>query len=112
MTGTAGAAIINDWRDRTRVISCKTVEEGEVKPVVTAAGMTKTMAPRAEDTLEESYIERMDSDVHDYYRNFTAAIRGEAEQIVKHNQMRRVLRVIEAAFESDKLGKTVDFEEV
>ena len=54
----------------------------------------------------------MDSDVHDYYRNFTAAIRGEAEQIVKHNQMRRVLRVIEAAFESDKLGKTVDFEEV
>ena len=34
------------------------------------------------------------------------------EQIVKHNQMRRVLRVIEAAFESDKLGKTVDFEEV
>ena len=112
MTGTAGAAIINDWRDRTKVISCKTVEEGEVKPVVTAAGMTKTMAPRSEDSLEESYIERMDSDVHDYYRNFTAAIRGEAEQIVKHNQMRRVLRVIEAAFESDKLGKTVDFEEV
>ena len=70
------------------------------------------MAPRSEDSLEESYIERMDSDVHDYYRNFTAAIRGEAEQIVKHNQMRRVLRVIEAAFESDKLGKTVDFKEV
>ena len=112
MTGTSGAAIIEDWRDRTRVISCKTVEEGEVKPVVTAAGMTKTMAPRAEDTLEESYIERMESDVHDYYRNFTAAIRGEAEQIVKHDQMRRVLRVIEAAFESDKLGKTIDFEEV
>ena len=112
MTGTSGAAIINDWRDRTKVISCKTVEEGEVKPVVTAAGMTKTMAPRSEDSLEESYIERMDSDVHDYYRNFTAAIRVEEEQIVKHNQMRRVLRVIEAAFESDKLGKTVDFEEV
>lgn len=112
MTGTSGAAIIEDWRDRTRVISCKTVDEGEVKPVVTAAGMTKTMAPRAEDTLEESYIERMDSDVHDFYRNFTAAIRGEAEQIVRHDQMRRVLRVIEAAFESARLGKIVDYEEV
>ena len=41
-----------------------------------------------------------------------ALSRDEIEQIVKHNQMRRVLRVIEAAFESDKLGKTVDFEEV
>ncbi len=112
MTGTNGAAIIEDWRDRTKVIALATPEEGEVKPVVTAAGMTKTMAPRNEDSLEEFYIERPESDVHNYYRNFTAAVRGECEQIVKHNQMRRVLRVIEAAFLSDKLGQTVPFEEV
>ncbi|MGM9642309.1 MAG: Gfo/Idh/MocA family protein [Eubacteriales bacterium] len=112
MTGTGGAAIIEDWRDTTRIVSMKKPEEGEVKPVITSAGMTKTMAPRAEDSMEESFIERMASDVHDFYRNFTAAIRGEAEQIVTHDQMRRVLRVIEAAFESDKLGATVPFEEV
>ena len=112
MTGTNGAAIIEDWRDRTKVIALATPEEGEVKPVVTAAGLTKTMAPRTEDSLEEFYLERPESDVHNYYRNFTAAIRGECEQIVKHNQMRRVLRVIEAAFLSDKLGQTVPFEEV
>ena len=106
----AGAAIINDWRDRTKVISCKTVEEGEVKPVVTAAGMTKTMAPRSEDSLEESYIERMDSDVHDYYRHFVNAIRTGCEQDVTYDHMRTDLKIILAAFRSAELGMPVGLE--
>lgn len=111
MSGTNGAAIIEDWRDRTRVIALSAPEEGEVKPVVTAAGMTKTMAPRKEESLEEFYIERPESDVHDYYRNFISAIHGECRQLVKHDEMRRVLRVIEAAFLSDTTGRTVPFED-
>ncbi len=109
MAGTNGTAIVHDWKDYTHIISCKLYDEGEVTPVVTAAGMTKTMAPRSKENLEESSIERPESDVHDYYRNFVAAINGKEEQIVKHDQMRRVLRVIEAAFEADKLGITVAF---
>lgn len=111
MAGVAGSAVIEDWRDRTRVLSCLEKVEGEVKPVVTAAGMTKTMAPRSEDSMETSYIERMDSDVHDYYRNFTRTIRGEEEQIVTHPQMRRVMKVIEAAFASAETGNTIRFED-
>jgi len=109
MTGTEGAAIIEDWRDRTRCIRNLDRTEYEVKPVVTAAGMTKTMAPRAEDTMETFYIERPESDVHDYYRNFIAATRGECEQLVTHKQMLRVLRVMESAFESHRTGAAVPF---
>ena len=111
MAGTAGSAVVQDWRDHTKIVSCLDKAENDVKPVVTAAGITKTMAPRSEEVLETSYIERMESDVHDYYRNFIRAIRGEEEQIVTHAQMRRVLKVMEAAFASDAKGKTIKFAE-
>ncbi|MCQ2427308.1 MAG: Gfo/Idh/MocA family oxidoreductase [Clostridia bacterium] len=111
LTGTCGAAVIEDWRDRTKCLCVKEWNDGPVKPVVTAAGMTKTMAPRAEDSLNEFYIERPASDVHDYYRNFVAATRGEASQIVTHAEMRRVMKVMESAFMSDRAGSVIPFVE-
>ena len=62
-------------------------------------------------TLETYEIPRPDSDVHDYYRNFIAATRGEATQIVTHAQMRRVLKVMEAAFLSDEAKAVIPFKE-
>lgn len=111
MTGTNGSAIINDWRDDCRIVSCKNWHETNVKPVVTAAGLTKTMAPRDEKTIAESFIRRPDSDVHDFYRNFAAATDGREETIVTHDQLMRVMRIMEAAFESDRLGRPVAFED-
>ncbi|MBO5898963.1 MAG: Gfo/Idh/MocA family oxidoreductase [Clostridia bacterium] len=112
MTGTDGAAIINDWRDKTRVVCCKDWSEKDVKPVVTAAGLTKTMAPRDEKTTFESEIERPESDVHNFYRNFVCAMNGEAKQLVTHNQVMRVMKIMEAAFESDRVGAPVVLDDV
>ena len=109
MTGRRGSAEVNDWRDRTRIVTCREWREDDVKPVVTSAGLTKTMAPRDEKTVDESWLERPVSDVHDFYRNFTRAMDGKEEQLVTHAQMRRDLRIIEAAFESDRLGAVVKF---
>mgnify|MGYP002590120288 CR=1 FL=1 len=39
------------------------------------------------------------------------AIDGKAEQLVTHPQMRRVMKVMEACFESDRIGQVVKFEE-
>ena len=109
MTGRRGSAEVNDWRDRTRIVTCREWREDDVKPVVTSAGLTKTMAPRDEKTVDESWLDRPVSDVHDFYRNFTRAMDGKEEQLVTHAQMRRDLRIIEAAFESDRLGAVVKF---
>ncbi len=109
MTGTNGSAIINDWKEDCRVVSCRNWDEKDVKPVVTAAGLTKTMAPRDEKTITESFIRRPESDVHDFYRNVVRAIDGAEKQIVTHEQLMRVMRVMEAAFESDRLGRPVEF---
>ena len=90
---------------------CKNWDEKYVVPVVTAAGLTKTMAPRDENTIETSVSPLPVSDVHDFYRNVCLAIDGKAEQIVKHNQLMRVMKIMEAAFRSDELGAPVAIED-
>ncbi len=109
MAGMNGTALINGWRDKTHVVLCETWEEHDVKPVVTAAGLTKTMAPRDEKTTVSYEIERPASDVHDFYRNFVRAIDGTEPQIVTHAQLMRVMKVMEAAFASDAAGRPIDF---
>ena len=112
MTGMDGAAIINDWRENTRLVCCKDWSEKDVAPVVTAAGLTKTMAPRDERTTVESEIVRPASDVHDFYRNFVSAVNGEAACLITHAQLMRVMKVMEAAFESDRIGAPVEMNDV
>ncbi len=103
-----GTALITDWREKARVARMKAWNEKEVLPVQTAAGITKTMAPRDEITLDEYEIERPLSDVHDYYRNYCAALDGKAESFIKLCEVRRVMQVMEAAFLSDEKKQSVE----
>lgn len=109
MKGTKGTALITDWREETQVVKCKHWHESEVLPVETAAGLTKTMAPRDSVTVDEYRLPRPASDVHDYYRNIAQAIDGRATQLVTHEQMRIDLRLIQCAFLSAERGETVPF---
>ena len=111
MAGTKGAALVEGWKTPCKVVYCFDENEKDVAPVVTAAGLTKTMAPRDGKTIAEYELPQPESDVHDYYRNFCAAIDGKTEQAVTHPQMLRVMRVMEAAFQSDALGTPVDFDD-
>lgn len=93
-----GTALIEDWQKNTKVARLKAWCEKEVVPVQTAAGITKTMAPRDDITVESYEIPRLTADVHEFYRNLCAAIDGTAEQYIKNSEVRRVLLVMEAAF--------------
>ena len=108
MRGTKGTAKIEDWQKKCEVAIMKAWNEKEVLPVQTAAGITKTMAPRDELTLDYKTIDRPVSDVHDFYRNFVGAINGECEQLILHEQSRKVLEVIFAAFDSAKKQRPVE----
>ena len=111
MLGTNGSALIQGWKTNCQVVSCKNWDEKNVVPVVTAAGLTKTMAPRDENTIVSSEIELPASDVHDFYRNVCLAVDGKAEQIVTHKQLMRVMKIMEAAFRSDELGAPVEIDD-
>ncbi len=105
-----GTAIIEDWQKKAKIAKCKHWHESEVIPVQTAAGLTKTMAPRDSITMEEYEIDIPKSDVHDFYRNFVKAIDKEAIQLVTHTQMRLDMKIMEYAFKSAELNQTVKFE--
>lgn len=100
-----GSALITDWREKCHVAKMKAWNEKEVLPVQTAAGITKTMAPRDSITLDEYDLERPVSDVHDYYRNFCKALEGKEALLITQDQVRAVLRIMEAAFASAETGK-------
>lgn len=108
MTGRDGSALIEDWGKPCHVVWCHNYNEKDVVPVITAAGITKTMAPRDEKSLDSKDIPQPTPDVHDFYRNFVRAIDGKEEQIVTHHQMMVDMKIMEAAFESDRTGKPVD----
>ncbi len=102
-----GSLYLEDWQKKAHIAKLTAWIEKDVTPVQNAAGITKTMAPRDELTLNEYDIERPQSDVHDFYRNLCLAIDGKAEQLIKNSEVRRVLQVMMASFQSDENGTTM-----
>lgn len=90
-----------------KIICCTNWEAKDAVPIRTAAGLTKTMAPRTDDTIKELPIPLIDSDVHDYYRNLVDVLDGKATQIVTHEQLLKVMKLMETAFESDRTGNII-----
>lgn len=110
MKAEKGSALIMDWREKAQVAKCKYWHENDVLPVQTAAGLTKTMAPRDSVTLDTYELDIPKSDVHDFYRNFVNAIDGKCTQLVTHDQMRLDMKIMEHAFKSAELKQTIKFE--
>ena len=109
--GDKGSAEIMNWELDGRMVRVTSWEDKDAQPIVAGAGLTKTMAPRkAGESTEELPLPRFDFDRNALYRNFAEVCRGTAEQIVTNEHAHRVLRLMEAAFESDRLGQAVSFE--
>lgn len=107
--GTEGTAIVRDWGSDVEIVRCTQWSDHDIKPVKTASGLSKTMAPRSERTIENYTVPKDHVLVHDFYRNFCDVIDKKAELIVTHDQMRVVMKVIEASFESARTENTVFF---
>lgn len=102
-----GSLILADWKQKGHIAKLTRWIEKDVTPVQNAAGITKTMAPRDNLTLDEYNVEIPMSDVHDFYRNFCLAIDGKATQLIKNEEVRRVLCVMVSAFESAEKSQTL-----
>ena len=68
------------------------------------------MAPRKPEQFKSSKLEVPESSIDEFYYNFMAACKGEAEQAVKNEQVMRIMKIIEAAFKSAKTNQVVYFE--
>ena len=88
----------SDWENRDAV------------PILAGVGLTKTMAPRTDDTIKHYPLPKVDSSWTQFYENVFAALRGEEEQLITHDQQRRLLKLVDAIFESGNENKVVFFD--
>ena len=110
--GINGSAIC-EWDLSGKVVMVSDWENKDAVPVRTGVGLTKTMAPRTDDSIKTfplPYVEDKGfSGEHTLYNNICDVIEGKAEPIVTHAQQRRLIRVVEALFESAEKNCVVKF---
>ncbi len=112
--GTEGTAKINSWEcdgEIVRVIDKDNSWDEQI--FMTAAGPTKTMAPRRPESVEKIELTMPDIHIDELrivYKQMIDAIEGSAELTIKPEQALRVMRVMEAAFESAKSGMAINTE--
>lgn len=100
-----GTALIENWECAGKIVKLtdsKTLEWSE-DIVYTAAGPTRSMAPRPkETTLELPLPANVEGVWLDYYKNIVACLNGQATPIVKTEQALRVMKLIDLVFLSDE----------
>jgi scyllo-inositol 2-dehydrogenase (NADP+) len=110
--GTEGTGIIEDWSLNGRIVTRnQDAVKVEPKPIQAGVGLTKTMAPPSEEATITGALPEPYRQSSSFFDNFAAVIQGEAEPIVKNEEVLRVLNLIEAVFESARTGETLkDFD--
>ncbi len=108
--GENGSAVVEDWDLSGKIVKAFSEEEKEIVPVRTAAGLTKTMAPRREDTIRVEELPRVPGDIADFHRNVAAVLLRGEEPAVKIPEVKRVMRLMETVFESAEKNHVMDFE--
>lgn len=111
--GINGTAIIRDWDMNGEIVMVTDWENKDAVPVQAGVGLTKTMAPRTDESVAKyplPYVENKGfSGEHTLYNNICDVILGKAEPIVTHAQQRRLIKVVEAMFESAEKNIVVKF---
>ena len=102
--GSDGTLQIDDWSCKGEIVRVVDKEdEWEEKIFYTEAGPTKTMAPRSENSTERIELSKPTDvldDLQVVYNQLLDAVEGKAELTIKSEQALRVMKVMEAAFES------------
>lgn len=108
--GSDGSAVIEDWNLHGKIVRAVGVDKTDVTPVKTAAGLTKTMAPRREDSIFTEELPKVTSDIKEFYENVMDVIEQKAESKIRLSEVERVMRLMEAIFTSAQTKQVVHFE--
>jgi scyllo-inositol 2-dehydrogenase (NADP+) len=110
LSGENGTALIKNWELEGKMVKIKDWEKIDAVPIQAGAGITKTMAPRTNETIKEFPLEEIRVKWTDYYDNIYDVIRNGAKPLITHDQQRRLMKLMEAVFESAEKNQVVLFE--
>ncbi len=106
MLGENGSAKIDGWDvSKGEIVMVSDWENRDAVPIVAGVGLTKTMAPRTDDTIKRYPIEQIPGSWNDFYRNVCAAIKGTEKPIVTLDEQRRLIRLLEIVFDAAEKGE-------
>lgn len=112
--GTDATLQIDGWDCRGKIV--KPIEKRDtwgVEITTNKAGPSKTMAPRDESTLQTTFLEApadVDDSLVPVYNQFLTKLDGTGELTITPQQALRVMKVMEAAFESAGTGNAINTE--
>lgn len=103
LKGTQGTAVIQDWDLSGEMI----IESGKKniqapQPIQAGVGLTKTMAPPSEEATETVPFPKAFAEYDTFYKNFYKVVREQAEPVVKNEEVRKVMVLIEEIFNAAK----------
>lgn len=103
--GDNGTLRIQNWECQGSITQGHIEEiDWAVETSENAAGSTRTMRPRPEETVKSLLLPDVQTDWSDYYRNYRDALQGKAELYVQPETVVRAVRVIDAIRESGEKG--------
>jgi len=104
-----GTAVIMNWELDGKIV--KLADQSEVDwaedIVYTAAGPTRSMAPRPKETTVELALPPVLGEWSEYYKNIVDTLAGKASPIVTTAQIKRVMKLIEAVFAANEQTKEI-----
>lgn len=97
--GLNGAAKIENWDlSGELVVATNKADLIAPKPIKAGVGLTKTMAPPSEEATVKYAIDLIPADFVPFYQNVFDVMRHGAQPIVKNEQVRKVLQLIDDVF--------------
>ncbi|CAM4296423.1 Gfo/Idh/MocA family oxidoreductase [Paenibacillus phoenicis] len=103
--GLEGTAKINDWDLSGEIIAATGREDvAAPTPIQAGVGLTKTMAPPSEEATEKLAFPEPKADFVPFYQNFYEVVREGAEPIVKNQEVRKVMKLMDDILQSCHKG--------
>ena len=110
--GNNGTAVIDEWKKlKGRIVYANGSHEESIEPIITATGRTKTMAPRREDCFVTRELPEVAVERNGFYQNVLGVLERREESLIQLSQVRRVMCLMEAVFESAEKQRVIRFED-
>lgn len=109
--GNKGSMFLDGFEPKGQIVrTSQLLQNVPGKTTMTAAGPTRSFGPPPEGRIIVEALPDVNVEHSMFFDNFIKAMNDEEVFIVKSDEVRRVLRLMEAVRESSKTGRTVDFE--